>query len=294
VQRLRLLYHASGDVMGVQDAVYGSIVARDAWPSNGDASRWLNQPLVSVVVPAINEEENLRHVLPLIPSWVYEVILIDGNSTDGTVAEARRLVPDIRVVQQQGRGKGDALRCGFEAATGDIIVMLDADGSTDPREIPAYVGALVSGADFAKGSRFLQGGGTADMPVHRQLGNWGFVALVRACFGGSYTDICYGYNAFWRRVLPALDLDADGFEIEMQMNVRALSAGLRVAEIASFEDKRRYGEGGLRTFPDGWRVLKTLLFEASQRHRFSRRRIPEAAVTAVPPVEESHPKELAV
>jgi glycosyltransferase involved in cell wall biosynthesis len=256
--------------------------------AEAELNLWLTERLVSVVVPAKNEAENLRHVLPLIPPWVLEVILVDGHSTDGTVAEAERLWPGIRVVEQEGRGKGDALRVGFEAAHGDIIVMLDADGSTDPREIPAFVGALVAGADFAKGSRFLQGGGTSDMPLYRKLGNWGFVALVRACFGGAYTDICYGYNAFWARVLPALDLDADGFEIEMQMNVRALSAGLRVAEIASFEDKRKYGDSNLRTVPDGWRVLKTLLFEAKQRHRFSklareaRRLVPVAP--AAPPI----------
>lgn len=273
----------SGDTVGVQDAILGPVVGRENWSLEQELNLWLSERLVSVVVPAVNEAENLRHVLPLIPKWVLEVILVDGNSTDGTVAEAQRLWPGIRVVQQEGRGKGDALRSGFEAACGDIIVMLDADGSTDPREIPAYVGALVAGADFAKGSRFLQGGGTSDMPLHRKLGNWGFVAVVRACFGGSYTDICYGYNAFWARVLPVLELDADGFEIEMQMNVRALSAGLRIAEIASFEDKRKYGNGHLRTVPDGWRVLKTLLCEAAQRHRFSRWRANAKAVVMVKP-----------
>src|SRR5438477_4368808 len=84
---------------------------------------------VSVVIPAINEATNLPYVLPRIPTWVSEVLLVDGRSTDGTVEVARKLLPDIRIVTQRGRGKGDALRCGFEAAAGDIIVMLDADGS---------------------------------------------------------------------------------------------------------------------------------------------------------------------
>src|SRR6058998_2153306 len=87
---------------------------------------------VSVVIPAMNEAENLPYVLPRIPAWVHEVILVDGNSTDGTVEVARQLWAGIRIVRQQGRGKGAALRSGFAAATGDIIVMLDADGSTDP------------------------------------------------------------------------------------------------------------------------------------------------------------------
>lgn len=221
----------------------------------------LRQHTVSVVIPTLNEEKNLPHVLPLIPSWVHEVILVDGHSTDATVEVARALRPDIRIVMQQGRGKGDALRTGFAAATGDIIVMLDADGSTDPREIPAYVGELLSGKDFVKGSRFLQGGGTADMTLFRRVGHGGLLWLVRLLFGGRYSDLCYGYSAFWTRVLPRLNLDADGFEIETLMNVRALQANLRVAEVPSFEAPRIHGTSHLRTIPDGWRVLKTILRE---------------------------------
>jgi glycosyltransferase involved in cell wall biosynthesis len=219
-------------------------------------------PTVSVIVPAMNEAENLEHVLPRIPSWVDEVILVDGHSTDKTIAVARYLLPSIRIVKQGGRGKGDALRAGFAAATGDIIVMLDADGSTDPAEIPAFVDALLAGADFVKGSRFAKGGGTADMSMLRRFGNWGFTTLVKALFGGSFTDLCYGYNAFWRRTLPQLALDGDGFEIETVMNVRALRAGLKVVEVPSFEAERIHGESNLRTFPDGWRVLKAIGREA--------------------------------
>lgn len=220
-----------------------------------------DSPKVSVVVPALNEAENLPYVLPRIPKWVDEVILVDGHSVDNTIAVARQLWPNIRIVMQEGRGKGAALRTGFAAATGDIIVMLDADGSTDPAEIPAFVGSLLAGADFVKGSRFLQGGGTTDMPIHRRLGNWGFVIGTRLLFGGSFSDLCYGYNAFWRNVLPELELSADGFEVETMMNVRALYAGLKVAEVPSFEAPRVFGVGRLRTIPDGWRVLKTLVGE---------------------------------
>lgn len=216
---------------------------------------------VSVVVPTLNEAENLPHVLPLISSDVDEVILVDGHSTDDTVRVAQQLRPDVRIVYQKGRGKGAALRTGFAAATGDIIVMLDADGSTDPREIPAFVGALAAGADFAKGSRFLQGGGTADMPLHRRVGNLCFVYLVRFLFGGQYSDLCYGYNAFWATAIHELGLDGDGFEIETMMNIRALRAGFRIAEVPSFEAERVYGVGRLRTLPDGWRVLKTIWSE---------------------------------
>jgi glycosyltransferase involved in cell wall biosynthesis len=222
----------------------------------------LKDPTVTVVIPALNEAKNLAYVLPRIPRSVYEVILVDGNSVDDTVEVAQNLYPGIRIVAQTGRGKGNALRAGFAAATGDIIVMLDADGSTDPAEIPAFVGPLLAGADFVKGSRFLHGGGTADMSGLRRVGNLGFLAMVHLLFGGNFTDLCYGYNAFWRRVLPKLNLDGDGFEIETIMNVHALQAGLKIVEIASFEHERVHGVSRLRTFPDGWRVTKAIFREA--------------------------------
>lgn len=218
-------------------------------------------PTVSVVVPALNEALNLPYVLPLIPDWVSEVILVDGRSTDATVEVARSLRPEIRIVTQSGRGKGNALRSGFMASTGDIIVMLDADGSTLPTEIPAFVGVLLAGADFAKGSRFAQGGGSEDISLFRRLGNLYFVVMARILFGGRYTDLCYGYNAFWRRHLAVLDLNADGFEVETMMNLRALQRGLKVAEVSSFEACRRFGTSRLRAVPDGWRVLRIVLRE---------------------------------
>jgi glycosyltransferase involved in cell wall biosynthesis len=222
-------------------------------------------PLVSVVIPAKNEAKNLPHILPRIPDLVGEVLLVDGHSTDDTIAVARRLRPDIRVIHQTGRGKGDALRLGFESARGDIIVMIDADGSMAPEEIPAFVGALIAGADYAKGSRFLHGAGTDDMEFHRYLGNLGLMMAVRLLFGGKYSDLCYGYCAFWSRVLPQLQLNSDGFEIETEMNVRALKSKIKVVEVPSYESRRIYGESNLNAIRDGLRVLRLIL-----RERFSR------------------------
>jgi glycosyltransferase involved in cell wall biosynthesis len=227
---------------------------------------------VSVVVPAVNEEGNLPYVLPKIGVWVDEVILVDGRSTDRTLEVAKKLLPELKIVHQTGEGKGDGLRAGFEAATGDIIVMLDADGSTDPKEIPVFVGALVAGAEFAKGTRFAQGAGTEDMTPLRRLGNKGLLLLVRLLYGGRFSDLCYGYIAFWKRVLPAIDPDSDGFAIETQMSVRALKARLRIAEVPSFERRRIHGKSNLRAVPDGWMILKTIL-----RERFSRRPRPGVA-----------------
>ncbi|MBI4788614.1 MAG: glycosyltransferase family 2 protein [Chloroflexi bacterium] len=216
---------------------------------------------VSVIIPALNEAQNLPFVLRRIPAWVGEVILVDGHSTDDTVRVAREVWPDIRIVTQDDCCKGAALRQGFAAATGDIIVMLDADGSTDPSEMGMFIRLLRNGAHFVKGSRFLQGAGTADISPLRQWGNLGLTLLVRILFGCSFSDLCYGYIAFWRDLLPVLDLDADGFEIETLMNLRALRARLKVVEVHSFEARRLSGQSHLNTFRDGWRVLLTILRE---------------------------------
>jgi glycosyltransferase involved in cell wall biosynthesis len=181
------------------------------------------------------------------------------------VEVAQRLRPDVVIIHQQGRGKGDALRSGFAAATGEIIVMLDADGSTDASEIPRFVGALLNGADFVKGSRFAQGGHSADITLSRRVGNHGLNLLVNTLYGTSYTDLCYGYNAFWARCLPYIDIDCDGFEVETLMNVRVAKAGLVIHEVPSFERERVFGESNLSAVRDGMRVLRTIALERVTR-----------------------------
>jgi glycosyltransferase involved in cell wall biosynthesis len=227
-----------------------------------------------VVIPTLNEERNLPGVLARLPGDVHELILVDGNSTDATVAVARSFWPDVLVVQQELRGKGDALALGFAAASGDIIVAIDGDGSTDPAEIPHFVAALVGGADMAKGSRFLAHGGSDDLTPMRRLGARGLTALVNALFGTEYTDLCYGYTAFWRECLGRMTT-AVGFEVETSMNISAARAGLVVVEVPSFERARVHGTSNLRIIRDGVRILAAILGE-----RVRRRPAREAAVVA--------------
>ena len=217
-------------------------------------------PRVSVVVPTLNEAENLRHILPRLDAD-HEVLIVDGGSTDGTVATALELRPDARIVMQDRRGKGNALIAGWHAASGDIIVCLDADGSALPEEIPAFVDALVDGADYAKGSRYMEGGGSTDLTLLRSSGNRALGLAVNVLFGTRYTDLCYGYNAFWRSCIDELACDCDGFEIETLMNIRAAQAGLKTVEVPSYEEDRIHGESNLRPFRDGMRILRMIVRE---------------------------------
>jgi glycosyltransferase involved in cell wall biosynthesis len=230
-------------------------------------------PSVSVVVPALNEAANIPHVFGRLPPDVHEVLLVDGLSVDDTIAVARRLRPDVRIVKQTRTGKGNALACGVAAATGDIVAMVDADGSADPGEIPRFVKALTDGADFAKGTRFAEGGGSSDITRLRSFGNATLTAFFNVCYDRRYSDLCYGFNVFWRRHAPVLDLDAaspprpdrqlwgDGFEIETLIHIRVAKAGLVVAEVPSFEHSRIHGVSNLNAFRDGRRVLRTILSE---------------------------------
>ena len=231
-------------------------------------------PKVSVVIPTLNEARNLPHVFSRLPAALHEVIIVDGHSVDDTVAAARRLRPDVRVVKQTRSGKGNALACGFAAATGDVIAMVDADGSADPGEIPQFVKALLDGADFAKGTRFAAGGGSSDITRLRRLGNRFLSGLVNTLCRTKYSDLCYGYNVFWCRHVPVFGLDTespvpadgtrlwgDGFEIETLINIRIAQAGLTVAEVGSYEHPRIHGVSNLNAFSDGWRVLRTILVE---------------------------------
>jgi glycosyltransferase involved in cell wall biosynthesis len=224
-------------------------------------------PAVTVVIPTLNEAANVGWVLGRLPAVVDEVIVVDGLSTDGTVAAARAARPDVVIVTATRRGKGAALQAGFAAARGTFVVMLDADCSMDPAEIDRYVVLLERGVDLVKGSRFLPGAGTADITVLRRWGNGTLLALVNHFYGAGFTDLCYGFIAFRRSLLDALRVEADGFEVETEIAVHALCAGMRIEEVPSFESRRRDGVSKLHPCRDGTRVLWTI----AREHRAMRR-----------------------
>jgi len=235
------------------------------------------QPTVSVVIPTLNEARNLPHVLARLPADIHEIIIVDGHSVDDTLTVARQLRPNVRIATQTRKGKGNALVCGFAIATGDVIAIIDGDGSADPREIPRFVDALVHGADYAKGTRFGRdtGSGSDDITRLRKLGNRLLCGLVNVCYGTRYTDLCYGLNVFWRRIIPVVGIDTnpsppvqgnrlfhgDGFEIDTLLNIRVAKAKLAVTEVPSFEHSRIHGVSNLNAVGDGMRVLRTICTE---------------------------------
>jgi glycosyltransferase involved in cell wall biosynthesis len=264
-------------------------------------------PTLSIVIPARNEARNLEVVLPELPAE-HEIILVDGASVDDTIDTTLRLRPDARVVQQTRKGKGNALACGFLAATGDIVVMFDADGSADPAEIPAFVKALLDGADFAKGTRFHRelpdAAGSEDITRLRTAGNAVLNGLSNVLFSTNFSDLCYGYNAFWRDVVTVLDLPSpeltagqskmiwcDGFEIETVISCRVVAAGLKIAEVPSIERSRMYGQSNLRTFQDGCRVLRTIMAERRRAQLVQRDKLVRAHAVGESRPRQSNPRQ---
>lgn len=221
-----------------------------------------NDPDVTVIIPTLNEEHSIAEVLQGLKQMGYhKILVVDGNSKDRTIEAAKD--HGAIVVLQNSRGKGAALRQAFDHADGDAIVMMDADGSMNPKEVPRLVEALDSGADLVKGSRFLPYGYSEDMNVIRRIGNQFFLSLVNRIWSTNYTDLCYGLAAFKKDTINKLrpHLKSINFEIETEVFIKAKKLRLKVVEIPSIEFRRRHGKSNLNIFKDGFRILKTIIEE---------------------------------
>ena len=227
---------------------------------------------VNVIMPTLNEERNIGDVIPRLKQiGVKEILIIDGHSEDGTVEFARKL--GAKVILQNGRGKGAALRQAFEDSclNGDVIVIMDADGSMAPEELSLFTKAIETGADVVKGSRFLPSGGSEDLTPLRHVGNKLLTAILNFLFLTKYTDLCYGYIAFTKEALRKLSnsLESKNFEIETEICIKSKSLGLCVIEIPSVERSRRHGTSNLHALRDGFSIFKLLLGEAFKVPEFS-------------------------
>lgn len=224
-----------------------------------------DSPDVSILIPTWNERDNLEALLPSVREVMdarpesYEIIIIDRDSEDGTATYAE--TAGCRVLSDPG-GKGTALRKGIHASDGSIVVTMDADLSHKPAELGLLIEGIHAGYDVCVGSRFVQGGGTEDMEWYRFLGNRFFLGLVNLIWGMNYSDLCYGYRSFRREAFLSLDLDAEGFDIETELSIRAAQQDLKILEVPSFEKARRHGDSRLKSIQDGWRILHTIIHEA--------------------------------
>jgi glycosyltransferase involved in cell wall biosynthesis len=224
---------------------------------------------VGVVIPTLNEEKNIEEVIFDLKNLGYcKILVIDGMSKDETVMVAAR--NGAKAILQNGRGKGNAIRQVFGNGylDADVVVMMDADGSMDPKEIPDFVEALSSGADVVKGSRFLKGGYSYDMSALRRIGNRLMVTVANLLWSANYTDLCYGFAAFNRRAVEKMGplLKSENFEIETEIFLKALNLGLVVKEVPSTEFKRKNGKSNLNSFRDGFKILKTIADEYLKLH----------------------------
>ena len=215
---------------------------------------------ITALVCTLNEEECLPHMLPRIPTWIDEVLLVDGHSTDDTVTVAKGLRSDVRILHQPGRGKGDALRHGIEQASGDIIVTLDADGTTDPEDMTRFIEPLLRGYDFVKGSRFALSR-PAGKPRHRIFGNWVIVTTHNILYRTNYTDLCSGYNAFWKQAIARIDLSGWTDQEEPLLNARVRKAGLKVVEVGHHDKGRTGGDTKQPSWRQGSGAIRTVIRE---------------------------------
>ncbi len=223
-------------------------------------------PKVSVVICALNEEKNLPRVLPNIPSWVEEIILVDGHSTDQTVEIAKKLLPNVRILTQPNKGKGNAFKYGVLAAKNEIIVTFDADGTYLSEEISQFVTVLMAGYDFAKGSRFV--GLKPDcMTRRRQIGNKILVWESNFLFGTKYTDICSGYYAFPKKVFNDANICSEGFELEQELFIKIAKMNLKVAEVPHSYRDRMYGSSKTMDFRQGFKDFMWILLFKLKCHK---------------------------
>ena len=218
---------------------------------------------ISIIIPALNEAANLPFVLPRIPPVpeILEVILVDGASTDGTADIARDLLAGIRIVEQDGCGKGNAVKCGAQAAKGDYFLVLDADGSQMPEEIPIYLEQAREGYDLVKGSRYLDGRDTEDETLGRVLMCKLTYFVANSLWQTKFSDIGYGVFLINREKFLDLDIKSNFFEMEYELMIKAKRKGLKIVEVPAHENARIHGKSHLSYRHDGWLIFKTVLRE---------------------------------
>lgn len=215
---------------------------------------------VSVVAVCLNEEKIILDVLKNIPhDIVDEILVVDGYSTDNTYDLVKKA--GYHIILQEKKGRGAAFRTGFKRAKGDIIVMLSTDGNELPCDIRKLIAKIKQDYDMVIATRFGLGR-SEDVTFIRNIGNHFFTWLCNIVAGLTLTDSQNGFRAITKEALHAMNLKSDRFDIEAEMTVKAGKLGLRVGEVPTIEDLRKFGDSRLRTFRDGYCIFKRIVKEA--------------------------------
>lgn len=217
--------------------------------------------ITSLIIPALNEEGCIGKTIVEIPrNFIDEIIVIDGHSTDNTINEAKEVLgPNDRVIIQKRKGWGAALREAFELASGEIVIVMDADGSQNPKDITSLLERLDSETKFAMASRYKAGGKSEDDTLIRGFGNWLFTKLTNLIHGTGVTDVLYFFFAIHRKNIAKLNLQSAGYEICIELMVKVKQAGLQIEEVPVTERPRLQGESKVNAFWDGLRILRAIL-----------------------------------
>ena len=217
---------------------------------------------VSVIVPCRNEGRNIRPVLEWAAPYADELLVVDGHSSDDTRAIAAEL--DATVLLDNGKGKGDALRVGIAHASGDVLVFVDADGSHDPRDIPALVQPIIDGnADHVSGSRMLGGSDELHATFNqfvRLFGSQVITLSINYSQGVRLTDSQNGFRAIRTDVARSLALESEVPTIEQEMVIKTVRSGYRICEVATHEYVRSNGESNFRVLDVWFQFVKSWLY----------------------------------
>ena len=213
---------------------------------------------VTLILPAKNEEGCIGKVLQEVPKkLVDEILVIDGHSTDNTVKEVEKYLRPRKdkIITQKSRGYGGAFIEGIKEASGDVIIMMDADGSHNPADIPFLLNKIKEGYDYVMSSRYTAGARSFDDTFIRWLGNQLFTKITNIVHNMHVTDSLYLLTAVKKKDLEKLNLKCKGFEFCTEVIIKASNAGLRFAEISAIERARYNGDSKVSVFTDGLKIL---------------------------------------
>ncbi|MFX0134441.1 MAG: glycosyltransferase family 2 protein [Candidatus Hodarchaeota archaeon] len=221
---------------------------------------------ISVIVPTKNEVEGIASVISETRKIVgknAQIIVVDEQSTDGTIEEALKADKDLIVIQRNGIGKGNAIKTVIPLIEGNIVIMIDSDATFDPLDIPKIIYPILKNkADVVLGSRIIGKMEEGSMNFFHYFGNRLFNFLLSLKYGTYITDSQTGLRAMRRRVFDSFKIVSDGFDIETELTIKCLKNGYKVIEVPiNFYKRKGSSKSKLNTFSDGWLIFKRILFE---------------------------------